>query len=381
MTHPITNSRIAYLVRLRTSHPVFVGHALFAFAVAALFADWRGWRVRTALAFGIVAGAFAAVPDVDVAYAFVGLAHWVTADGSVSAPTAFWDASRATHRSITHSLLVATIAAPAFGFLAAAISGPSRRVALGAAVVLSGGLVVLAVAAGPLTAMVLTVFLVAGGLVTVVATRETTLTPAWIGIAALWGLWSHPWGDLLTGDPPAFLFPLDRTLFEARVIVSSDPTLHLLSAFAVELGAIVFATLTVFYLTERDPVVAFDVRGSVGALYGVSVLFLTPPTLDVSYHFVFSILGVGVLVGTIRTVPFSLGLGGSRSGPFGWSMGEPNGDGGWSRLCSIRRTLPPSASTELEPPTLDDVLAGVLTAIGAISAALLTYTMGYLLVS
>ncbi|ELZ13420.1 membrane-bound metal-dependent hydrolase [Halovivax asiaticus JCM 14624] len=360
---------------------MFVGHALFAFAVAALFADWRGWRVRTALAFGIVAGAFAAVPDVDVAYAFVGLAHWVTADGSVSAPTAFWDASRATHRSITHSLLVATIAAPAFGFLAAAISGPSRRVALGAAVVLSGGLVVLAVAAGPLTAMVLTVFLVAGGLVTVVATRETTLTPAWIGIAALWGLWSHPWGDLLTGDPPAFLFPLDRTLFEARVIVSSDPTLHLLSAFAVELGAIVFATLTVFYLTERDPVVAFDVRGSVGALYGVSVLFLTPPTLDVSYHFVFSILGVGVLVGTIRTVPFSLGLGGSRSGPFGWSMGEPNGDGGWSRLCSIRRTLPPSASTELEPPTLDDVLAGVLTAIGAISAALLTYTMGYLLVS
>jgi len=43
--------------------------------------------------------------------------------------------------------------------------------------------------------------------------------------------------------------------------------------------------------------------GRVGAAYGVAALAVTPPTLEVSYRFVFSILGVGLLCGVVRDTP------------------------------------------------------------------------------
>ena len=73
---------------------MFIGHALLAFAIAALVADWRGWGRRDALVVGVVAGAFATLPDVDIAYAVFGLVHWLAIDAGGSVPTVFWDASR-----------------------------------------------------------------------------------------------------------------------------------------------------------------------------------------------------------------------------------------------------------------------------------------------
>ncbi|ELY68976.1 metal-dependent hydrolase [Natrinema versiforme] len=327
---------------------MFIGHALLAFALAALVADWRGWERREALLVGAIAGAFATIPDIDVTYALVGLLEWQAADGALAASTAFWDASRGVHRSVTHSLVVGAVAAPAFG--AFAIRGPhSGRVRLVRSV--GAGLLVLLVAVaflegGPVAAFVMALFTVSGVLVAIGAARVTTLSASTVVLAALWGLWSHPWGDLATGSPPEWLYPFESTLLSTRVVLHADPTLHLLGAFAIELAAIWLALVTICRLTDRSLPAFVDRRAAVGAAYGVAALAVTPPTLEVSYHFVFSILGVGLLCGAVRdpTSPIRPGL--------------------RSRIRSR--------------PSIDSTLEIALTAVTAVTVALAAYAVVYL---
>ncbi|WP_339103626.1 metal-dependent hydrolase [Haloterrigena salinisoli] len=324
---------------------MFVGHALLAFAVAALVADWRGWERRPALVVGVVAGAFAAIPDIDVAYALVGLLEWQASDGVLGASTAFWDASRAVHRSVTHSLVVGVVAAPAFGLLAARGRSDRARVAR---TVASGLLIALVAVAlrwdGPLAAVVMTLFAASGALVARGAARESTLSPSTVALAALWGLWSHPWGDLVTGSPPDWFFPFDAAVLESRVVLHPDPTLHLLGAFAIELATIWLAVAVVCRLTDRSILGSVDRRAGVGGVYGLAALAVTPPTLEVSYHFVFSILGVGLLCGVVR---------GRRS-----------------------TSVPRSSYRRL--PQTESTLEVVLTGLAAVTVALAAYAAVYL---
>ncbi|WP_121743014.1 metal-dependent hydrolase [Natronorubrum halophilum] len=324
---------------------MFVGHALLAFAVAALVADWRGWERRPALFVGVVAGAFAAIPDIDVAYALVGLLEWQAADGALGASTAFWDASRGVHRSVTHSLVVGAVAAPAFGLLAVRGRSGRTRLATVVAIGLLAALVVIALVwDGPLAAFVLGLFAASGIVIARVVARASSLSPATVGIAALWGLWSHPWGDLVTGTPPDWVFPFSTSILESRVVLHPDPTLHLLGAFAIELATIWLALAVVCRLTDRSIFGSVDRRATVGAAYGVAALAVTPPTLEVSYHFVFSILGVGLLCGIVR----------DASSP---TLPRP-----------IRRGLSSS----------DETLEVVLTALAAVTVALAAYAAVYL---
>ena len=280
---------------------MFVGHALFAFAVAALVADWRGWDRRPALLVGAVAGAFAAIPDIDVAYALVGLLEWRAFGGDLGAPAAFWGASRAVHRSVTHSLVVGAVAAPAFGLLAVrGRSARSRASHIAGFVALVALVAVALVRGGPLAAFVMVLFSASGVLLSRGVARLSTLGPTTVALAALWGLWSHPWGDLVTGSPPDWVFPFGAPALESRVVLHPDPTLHLLGAFAIELATVALAAAVVCRLTDRSIVAFVDRRAAVGAAYGVAALAVTPPTLEVSYHFVFSILGVGLLCGVVQ---------------------------------------------------------------------------------
>ncbi|WP_247000618.1 metal-dependent hydrolase [Halosolutus gelatinilyticus] len=323
---------------------MFIGHALLAFAVAALVADRRGWDRRRAAAIGVVAGAFATVPDVDVAYALVGLAEWQLEDGALAASTAFWDASRTVHRSVTHSLLVGAIAAPAFGLFA--VRDPDRvRLARTVAVGLLASLAALSfVADGPLIALVAGLFAVSGALVAAVAARSLPFSASSIALAALWGLWSHPWGDFVTGAPPDWLYPLEAPALTARITLHPDPTLHLLGAFAIELAVVWFAIAVVCRLTDRSVVASVDRRAAIGATYGLVALAATPPTLAVSYHFVFSVLGVGLLCGAVRA------------------------------------PTPLDRSTAAALPSPDAVLEVAHTAVAAVAAAIAAYGAVYLFV-
>jgi hypothetical protein len=115
---------------------------------------------------------------------------------------------------------------------------------------------------------------------------------------ALFGLASHPWGDLFTGEPPNMLWPLDTMLFAERVALAPDPTLHLLGAFALELLTVWLAVWVVLDASDEFRPV-FDGRAVgralAGLAYGGVAFLIPPPTLDVSYHFVFSILAVGTV--------------------------------------------------------------------------------------
>ena len=364
---------------------MFVGHALLAFALATLFADWRGWPARQALALGLVAGAFAAIPDVDMIYTAVALDVSRLSAETLTRPGVFWDASRAVHRSITHSLLVALAAGPAFGAWAAGASTSRRWLAVRTvASLLLASLVWAAWTYSGFAGAIVVGTFVAVGLALARLTRtRTDLSGMTVAIAATAGLLSHPWGDLVTGDPPRLLYPLDVQVFEQTVLLHADPTIHLLGAFALELGVIWLATIAVARVANRSPLALLDRRAGVGIAYGVTAIVLVPPTLDVSYHFVFTILGVGAATGALAMFPGSLSglVGRLRRQGHNLSIGGLDGPRCWLRLSwrgSPRLCIPAVNFGQLldrYPSPFEAFFA----ALGSVTVALCSYGVIYIL--
>lgn len=274
---------------------MFVGHALLAFALVGAVARVGGLEPRRALAAGVVAGAFAATPDVDMAYALVGLvgAQLTT---PVEAAASFWSASGVVHRTVTHSVVVALGTAPLAAAWVAGERADGRRAAgwyaLAAAVAV--GLVAVAtVASGGLGGAVMALFCLAVVAVAAATARRTAFGGRPVLVFAFAGLASHPFGDLLTGEPPALFYPLGGSLLDGRVAPFADPTLNLLGAFAAELTALWLGVAVALWLTGVRP--RFTGRASLGAGYGAAALLVPAPTMDLSYPFVFSVLAVGAL--------------------------------------------------------------------------------------
>ncbi|MFB6146941.1 MAG: metal-dependent hydrolase [Halobacteriaceae archaeon] len=271
---------------------MFVGHATFAFAVAVAASRRTGLDRRSTVAVAVVAGLFATVPDVDMVYALVGLA---AGGGPMALADSFWGASTVTHRAVTHSLVVAVPAAAGAVCWSHARErrGPTR---LAGAALLAVVVAVPAWLDGALAGGVAALFAAAVVAVAALAARFELSARATAG-AALLGLWTHPFGDLFTGSPPVVLYPFDGLAPGSRLAPLPDPTLNLLLAFLVELGALwlglaALASLRAYRL--RD---AVHRRGVAGAVVGVGLLAAPPPTMAVSYHFVFTVLGGGVASG------------------------------------------------------------------------------------
>jgi len=272
-----------------------VGHAALAFALGAWLAERAGIAARKALLIGVFAGAFAIVPDADMGYAFVGIATAGTTDLSVLQQT-FWDAGLTVHRGMTHSLVIGFCSAVGFGLLAA--RGPSRLLGGG---LLGSGVVATTAFVGLLEAGVMVSFVVAGAAVALIASRAGLSSRTVFGVALV-GLLTHPFGDLFTGTAPTLLYPFDIRLLPSRVMLSGDPTIHLIGAFAIELATVwlailVYSRLRGFPVGER-----IHPGAAAGLVYAGVVLFLPPPTLDVSYHFVYSVLAVSS-VGLLTDLP------------------------------------------------------------------------------
>lgn len=268
-----------------------VGHSLLVFAAVAFAVSRLDATTRRSLMLGGFAAMFALVPDVDMLYAVFGAIDsgftgvWTTVEG-------FWNASTFTHRGATHSLLVAVPAATGFALMASRkhgfrlISG-FLLLALAAIAFLAGGV---------LSGAVVLLFVGAGAFVGYLAgTRD--ITPKTAFVLAFVGLASHPFGDLFTGDPPAFLYPLDVALVADRVTLVAEPTLNLVAVFLLEIMVIWLAVLVYGDLTGRRLTGELDPKVAVGLGYAAAVLVLPPPTLQESYQFVFSVLGLGVLSG------------------------------------------------------------------------------------
>ncbi|MEA5408529.1 metal-dependent hydrolase [Haloarculaceae archaeon H-GB2-1] len=223
---------------------MFVGHALVAFSLVAAVAERRDLPTRRVLLLGALAGAFATLPDVDILYALTGL---LGTSGLFDAANSFWATGNLVHRTVTHSLVVGTV-------IVVAVAGWHRsdRWSSAASLVLVAGLVATVTAmSGPISG-VLTMVFVGGALaITALAVRHDVSTRSTAAAAAV-GLLSHPFGDLLTGQPPLFLYPFDGTLVTDRIALHADPTVHLLGAFWVELGTAWVALAVFLWVTDRS---------------------------------------------------------------------------------------------------------------------------------
>ncbi|MFD1634353.1 metal-dependent hydrolase [Haloplanus ruber] len=316
---------------------MFVGHAAVAFAIVAGVAVGRGWTAERALTVGLLAGAFASLPDVDIAYALVGVVSAASGD-ALTLASAFWSTGNLVHRTVTHSLVLAPPVA-----LVAALAGPSRRATRLVALTLGVGVVALALTvSGPLGAVVTVPFVLGAAAIGILARRYTDLPPATVFAVGVVGLVSHPFGDLVTGEPPAMLYPFETALVTDRLVLAADPTLHLLAAFGVELATIWAAVAVAGAATGLRPRTAVSPRATLGAGYAASILLIPAPTLDLSYPFVFSVLGVG-LVGALPTV----------------------------------RLVGTADRPTVEPPGW---LPALLTGLSAITVAWLAYTVAYVVV-
>lgn len=292
------------------SSGMFVGHALGAFATVAGGARLVGCSRKHSLALGASAGAFAAAPDVDILYAPVGLAE---ASGVADAAESFWSAGNLVHRAVTHSLVVGTVVAVALWFWSHARSGKSSdedgdsplnlgrlRTLLnaesGGALLALGGLVAVAgVVSGPLGALVMAAFALTSLAIAELGAHYGDLGPKAILVTALIGFISHPFGDLFTGEPPHMLYPFATRLVSERIVLTADPTLHLLGSFWLELLTIWLAAIVYCELTDRSPTSYIHGRATLGVAYAVAALAVPAPTVDSSYEFVFSVLAVGAV--------------------------------------------------------------------------------------
>lgn len=270
---------------------MFVGHGMLAFALVAAGVRARGSPPERALALGLLCGAFATLPDVDMAYAVVGV---VTAEGGpLALAGAFWSTGNLVHRAVTHSLVVAPVAAAAVALWVAGRRSGRCDVRVAAVAAVAGLVAVAAAESGPLGGVVMGLFGVGALGLGELAVRRTAFGSRPLFVAALVGFASHPLGDLFTGEPPALLYPFETTVLAERIALHPDPTLHLLSAFAVELATLWLAAAVVGGLYGVRPRIA--PRASLGTGYAASVLLLPAPTLELSYPFVCSVLAVGAL--------------------------------------------------------------------------------------
>lgn len=274
---------------------MFVGHALFAFALTALGATRLNVPRERALKYGVVAGLFAAVPDVDVIYAPAGL---LLGSAQQFSPDLFWETANIIHRGPTHSLVLGAVLAAAVVLW---MSGTRLSKALSLS--LAALLVVIGTAfSGAVGGVVVLAFTIAGYGVAVGAGRYG-IDPRELVPLALIGLLSHPFGDLFTGSPPPFLYPFDITVVAERIALHPDPTANLLAAFAVELGVVWLAVWTYTRLSGAELPQLVTRRASLGVGYAAAVMILPAPTMEQSAQFVFSVLAIGVVGAPMR--PFS----------------------------------------------------------------------------
>lgn len=283
--------------------PMMVGHSLLAFSVVTFFATRMGYTPRRSLLLGLLAASFAVLPDVDMAYAFLGLLEGGSG-GVWGAVNSFWANSTVTHRGVTHSLVFAIPSALGFGY----ITHKHRSFRLISAFILSLLLVSVVFLQGLLPGVIF-LFFVLGGVSVALAAKSLFLDVREVLSVALFGLVTHPFGDVFTGKPPAFLYPFDSSFLVKRVVLVSEPVLNLIVIFGIEL-LIIWVAVTVYGdIIDRSVVEALDTRVLFGGVYAVAVLLMPPPSLSMSYHFVFGV----VCLGFVAAVPVRVNF---------WDWGE-----------------------------------------------------------
>lgn len=268
---------------------MIAGHVSLAFVIAALLAYRWGVEARRCLTLGVFAAAFTLLPDVDIIFAWKEIAVILTS-GLSGFVDSFWAASGEFHRGATHTLLALILS---FAGFYTYYKKNINSLAFG---IVSASAVYGLAAGGLMGSMVMAVFAALGLKLTDIS-RERIEAREFLLVAGT-GLLTHPFGDVFTGNPPDFLFPLDMVLLESRVVLNADPVLNLLSVFLLEIFLLLAAVLVTVEISDEELFSLASPLALLGLLYMPFYYVIPEPTLSVSYHFVFSSVGLAI-AGTI----------------------------------------------------------------------------------
>lgn len=267
---------------------------MLAFGLAALAASVLGsardQRVAIAgvvlpgaVAVGLLAALASILPDLDVVQTVLVAAVDASGDGPIDRLRA---ASRATHRLVTHSVVLAVPIAAAIGWWA-------RRRWLASAF-LVGVVALVAATSGAIAGIVAGVIALAAAGLGVLAGRWGLPARVTAGAAVL-GYGLHPLTDLLTGTPPAMFAPLEVTLVAERIAPFGDPLANLLLATGVELLVIWVGIAVAARLLERSLRSARSPVALVGLVGVPAVIALEAPGVENAVAFVAILLVVGAI--------------------------------------------------------------------------------------
>lgn len=265
---------------------MIAGHAALGFLIAALAAYHLDVEPDKCLVIGFFAAAFAALPDIDLVFAS-GEILTIFSSGSEGFINTFWSASESFHRGITHNLLALLVSSVAFAYY-------REKNDLKTAMLMLSLLSVFGLILNNLMSfMIMVVFSLAGILITYLSVDY--IEKNGFRLALFTGLLSHPFGDVFTGVPPDFFFPLGLNLLESRIVLNQDPVLNLISILLLELLILFLAVLTAIMLKEEDLRSHLTPAPLLGMIY-IPLYFIVPePTLSSAYIFVFLAVSLGFI--------------------------------------------------------------------------------------
>lgn len=284
----INNSKYIYLI-------VIIGHLAVAFilvSISYLFASKKSNEAILVIA--SIAAVFSLVPDIDI------LLPLAISSNSITSPEAvvsnFWAASTQYHRGVTHSLLT-TLSGSIFA-VGSFYRDSVSKLFFSFSIVIS---LIGAVFSAQL--FVLGIFWLSVVTISIFIRRNTSLSLRDIAVSSSIGLLSHPFGDIFTGEPPAFLYPFNLSFIETRVTFASEPTTHFFILFFIEL-ALSLAAIAIFYKLKYG--VAFrpiGIKPASSFILAIPFLFFLPlPTVDSNYWpTVIAVLLSGLLFGVFVT--------------------------------------------------------------------------------
>lgn len=268
---------------------MIVGHAMVGFVVSVMIARKLSMSRDQQLAVGLTAMAFAVLPDFDLIVGVIGVVE-SGLQGISQTQQEFWTDGLKYHRGLTHSILFGLVSATIFSLIS--YGDRNRLLGLALAIVV---LLISAVSLGVLQSIVVFSYIISGIVITLIVRKYNDMRNI-VVISSFTGVITHPFGDVFTGTSPQLLSPLSINVLPDIVLVSQEPTLHLLFVFILELSTVWAFVYTYLKINEESVWTYIPVYTMVGVLYGFTSMIIQPPTLEVSYHFVFSIIALGFSV-------------------------------------------------------------------------------------
>lgn len=272
---------------------MFVGHFAIPFLLLYFLLDtYTELNQSQIITFCIISGIYGLVADLDIVFAFVETILVIVNTGNISIDK-FWDISRNFHRQSTHSLFVGTLSIIGIVIQSTYIddsTNPYDNIGFDFIISIAVGSLI-----GFLTGTLARGILVSGLFVFCVLsiTRailfQISFNKHIVFVSAVIGILSHPFGDIFTGAPPEFFYPLYEINLE-RIVLFTNETLNLSVLFLFE-SLLVVLLILVYANGKNITLNMIRITPLAAVISGLIISYVIPsPSINNPYQFVSSIL-------------------------------------------------------------------------------------------